>query len=59
MTKTLLTLPGDGIGPEVIEQTIRVIDVLKEKHGLQLNVESALFGGACIDAMACQSKTQQ
>ena len=50
MTKTLLTLPGDGIGTEVIEQTIHVIDVLKANHGLQLNVETALFGGACIDA---------
>lgn len=47
--KTLLLLPGDGIGPEVIEQTIRVIDQLKAKHGLKLNVETALFGGACID----------
>lgn len=53
MTKTLLLLPGDGIGPEVIEQTIRVIDTLKTKHGLQLNIETALFGGACIDAKNC------
>ncbi len=50
MTKTLLLLPGDGIGPEVINQTQRVIDVLKSKHGLSLNIETALFGGACIDA---------
>jgi 3-isopropylmalate dehydrogenase len=50
MTKTLLTLPGDGIGPEVIEQTIRIIEILKSKFGLKLNVETALFGGACIDA---------
>lgn len=49
MTKTLLTLPGDGIGPEVIEQTIRIIDILKSKHGLVLNVETALFGGSCLD----------
>lgn len=49
MTKTLLTLPGDGIGPEVIAQTIRIIEILKQKHDLKLNLESALFGGACID----------
>ncbi|MBN8649024.1 MAG: 3-isopropylmalate dehydrogenase [Caulobacterales bacterium] len=48
MTKTLLLLPGDGIGPEVISQTIRIIDELR-KHGLKLNVETALFGGSCID----------
>lgn len=48
--KTLLLLPGDGIGPEVIEQTIRVIEALKSNHGLLLNIETALFGGSCIDA---------
>src|SRR5688572_18688171 len=46
MTKTLLLLPGDGIGPEVIAQTRRVIDAL----GLDLKIEEALFGGASIDA---------
>ncbi len=44
--KTLLLLPGDGIGPEVIAEVRRVIDAL----GLDLKVEEALFGGACIDA---------
>lgn len=48
MTKTLLLLPGDGIGPEVINQTIRIIEAMKN-FGLDLNVETALFGGACID----------
>jgi len=46
MTKTLLLLPGDGIGPEVIAETKRVIDALK----LDLRIEEALFGGASIDA---------
>ncbi|MES1202045.1 MAG: 3-isopropylmalate dehydrogenase [Pseudomonadota bacterium] len=46
MTKTLLLLPGDGIGPEVIAQTRRVIDAL----ALDLHVEEDLFGGASIDA---------
>ncbi len=49
MTQKLLLLPGDGIGPEVISQVVRVIDVLKSKHGLELNVETGLFGGASID----------
>lgn len=48
MKKTLLLLPGDGIGPEVIAQTIRVIDAMR-KSGLDIDVETALFGGACID----------
>ena len=50
MNKKLLLLPGDGIGPEVIVQVMRVIDALKARHGLILDVETALFGGASIDA---------
>jgi 3-isopropylmalate dehydrogenase len=50
MTMKLLLLPGDGIGPEVIAQVVRVIDVLKAQHDLQLDVETALFGGACFEA---------
>jgi 3-isopropylmalate dehydrogenase len=50
MNKKLLLLPGDGIGPEVIAQVIRVIDVLKSKHNLKLETQTALFGGACFEA---------
>jgi 3-isopropylmalate dehydrogenase len=46
MSKSLLLLPGDGIGPEVIAEARRVIAALK----LDLEVESAPFGGASIDA---------
>jgi 3-isopropylmalate dehydrogenase len=49
MTQKLLLLPGDGIGPEVIDQVARVIAALKERHGLILDVETALFGGASLD----------
>lgn len=50
MTQNLLLLPGDGIGPEVISQVVRVIDALRLEHGLVLDVSSALFGGASYDA---------
>ncbi len=50
MTQTLLLLAGDGIGPEVSAQSRRIIDVLNAQHSLGLEVEEALFGGACIDA---------
>jgi 3-isopropylmalate dehydrogenase len=50
MTMKLLLLPGDGIGPEVIAQVVRLIDVLKTQHDLQLDVETGLFGGACFEA---------
>ncbi|MGE0047059.1 MAG: isocitrate/isopropylmalate family dehydrogenase, partial [Hyphomonadaceae bacterium] len=45
MTKTLLLLPGDGIGPEVIGEVRRVIAAMK----LKLEIETAAFGGASID----------
>ncbi len=46
MTKSLLLLPGDGIGPEVTAEVRRVLDVL----ALDIAVTEALFGGAAIDA---------
>ncbi|KAF0183766.1 MAG: 3-isopropylmalate dehydrogenase [Hyphomonadaceae bacterium] len=46
MTKTLLLLPGDGIGPEVIDEVRRVAGALWP----QLVLEEAPFGGAAIDA---------
>lgn len=46
MAKTLLLLPGDGIGPEVIDEVRRVSVVLWP----ELVLEDAPFGGAAIDA---------
>jgi 3-isopropylmalate dehydrogenase len=46
MTKTLLLLPGDGIGPEVIAETRRVIAAL----GVSLAIDEDIVGGASIDA---------
>ncbi len=50
MTKTLLLLPGDGIGPEVTAESRRVVERLNAAAGLGVEVEEALFGGAAIDA---------
>ena len=46
----MLVLPGDGIGPAIVKQAMKVVDCLKAKHGLQLDYEEALIGGAAIDA---------
>jgi 3-isopropylmalate dehydrogenase len=49
-TYTLLLLPGDGIGPEVMVEVTRLIAFLN-KHGLGRFVsEEALVGGCCYDA---------
>ncbi len=45
----ILLLPGDGIGPEVTEQAVRIIRKLGEKHHLVFELEEALVGGASID----------
>ncbi|MBL8658192.1 MAG: 3-isopropylmalate dehydrogenase [Rhodospirillales bacterium] len=47
---TLLLLPGDGIGPEVMSEVKRVIDWLERKRGVHLSVSDDLVGGASIDA---------
>jgi len=47
---SLLLLPGDGIGPEVMRQVRRYIDWLGRKRGLEFHVEEGLVGGASIDA---------
>jgi 3-isopropylmalate dehydrogenase len=44
--QTLLLLPGDGIGPEVIAEVRRLVDVLVP----DLNLETGLVGGASFDA---------
>ncbi|MDF1726137.1 MAG: 3-isopropylmalate dehydrogenase [Sulfitobacter sp.] len=46
---TLLILPGDGIGPEVMEQVIRIIDWFGAKRDLAFDVETDLVGGAAYD----------
>jgi 3-isopropylmalate dehydrogenase len=47
---SLLVLAGDGIGPEVMSQVLRVIDWLDRRRGLALTIEEGLVGGAAIDA---------
>ena len=48
--KSLLILPGDGIGPEVIAQVRRVVDWLGKRHGVEFEIEEDLVGGSAIDA---------
>ncbi len=47
---TLLILPGDGIGPEIIAQAEKVLARLISEYGLELHIEQGLLGGAAIDA---------
>lgn len=46
----IVLLPGDGIGPEIVEQAVKVLDTIGEKHGHTFYYEKLLMGGASIDA---------
>jgi 3-isopropylmalate dehydrogenase len=45
----IAVLPGDGIGPEIVGEAVRVLDVLR-REGLSIETGTALIGGAGFDA---------
>lgn len=48
--KKILVLPGDYIGPEIIAEAVKVLDVVNSRFSLGLALEYGLLGGAAIDA---------
>nr|WP_319248575.1 3-isopropylmalate dehydrogenase [uncultured Celeribacter sp.] len=48
-TPSLLILPGDGIGPEVMTEVVKIIDWYGDKRGLKFDVTTDLVGGAAYD----------
>ncbi|MBK9131279.1 MAG: 3-isopropylmalate dehydrogenase [Gammaproteobacteria bacterium] len=50
MSKKLLVLPGDGIGPEIIAQALKVLARLQRDFGLDIEIEHDLVGGAAYEA---------
>lgn len=49
MTSKILVLPGDGVGPEICREAIRVIDALQRDHGLDVTLEEGLVGGIAYE----------
>jgi 3-isopropylmalate dehydrogenase len=49
MTKTLLLLPGDGIGPEVTAEARRVVEWMNANAQLHVRLEEGDFGGLSYD----------
>ncbi len=49
-SKKILILAGDGIGPEVMDQTRRVIEWMGGRPGLDIKISGGLVGGASYDA---------
>ena len=50
MSRTVLMLPGDGIGPEIVAEAEKVLHKVNDQFDLGLGFESGLVGGAAIDA---------
>jgi 3-isopropylmalate dehydrogenase len=51
MKNKIAILPGDGIGPEIVAEAIKVLDVLQSAHRLSVILEQAHIGGAGFDAL--------
>ncbi len=50
MNYKLAVIPGDGIGPEVVGETLKVLDKVGERFGHKFEYTKALAGGCAIDA---------
>jgi 3-isopropylmalate dehydrogenase len=49
LDRHIVLLPGDGIGPEVVGEAVRVLQAVAEKYGHTLTFTSYLIGGCSID----------
>jgi 3-isopropylmalate dehydrogenase len=50
MKATIVLLPGDGIGPEVVDEAHSILDVIARQFGHHFTFDQHLIGGASIDA---------
>ena len=51
MNYNIAVLKGDGIGPDIVDQALKVLDKVGDKYGHKFNYTEALIGGAAIDAV--------
>jgi 3-isopropylmalate dehydrogenase len=50
MEFSIAVLPGDGVGPEVVREALKVLQVVGERFGHTFDVQEGLIGGIAIDA---------
>ncbi|MFQ5760725.1 MAG: 3-isopropylmalate dehydrogenase [Acidiferrobacterales bacterium] len=50
MPKKIAILSGDGIGPEIVAEAVKVLECLRQDHGLDIEFEHAPVGGVAYDA---------
>lgn len=46
----ILLLPGDGVGPEIADEAIKILLAVTRTSGVQFKITKALTGGCSIDA---------
>ena len=49
MKSRIAVLPGDGIGPEVMNEALKVLDVISQKSGIKFDYNKGLVGASAID----------
>jgi 3-isopropylmalate dehydrogenase len=45
----ILVLPGDGVGPEVTSEALKVINVISKIYNLNIDIHEGFFGGVAVD----------
>ena len=53
MSHKILILPGDGIGPEIVAEAVKLLGALQQADDLAVELEHADVGGAGLDACGC------
>lgn len=54
----ILLLPGDGIGPEIVDEAVKVLHAVEQRFGAQFEFETELVGGAAMDAYGIPIKPE-
>lgn len=49
MVKNIAVIPGDGIGPEVTQQSIHILNAIAKQYGHEFNYTNCLMGAVAID----------
>lgn len=49
MEKNIAVIKGDGIGPEIVDETIKILNAICKKYNHKFNYNEILMGGASID----------
>lgn len=49
MSKSIVCIPGDGIGPEIVAEAKKVLDKISKVYGAEFEFKDILMGGASID----------